>query len=636
MLFQDFPFAYDLQELKRNPEASQSPPTLPCGSALSRWKAGRKLAAVRARLDTLSAGLEHELRDDLFEEMAAFVAGAKQMDLRSFPVNGLLELWEGQERKVLDVFGPRLLMPGLIAATALGELRTFLQETLWDEDAEALAQRISAGGLPNRTLIADAELYEVAQGSHSLETWLVNHGHRAAGELDLAEPRWRERPEAVREMADRLGTGEGPLQRQRRSAEEIDRRVAALRMRLTRAQRREFDERLNLVRRYVALREDSKDFLMLGYDLLRDLAREAGRRLDIGDDTFYLTRDEVFDSLRVGFAPYHLIEQRKSSYQAESRLALPRVIDVQAIDMLGETPAVKPREGQYKALPVSSGESTGPARIVHSPTQAGDLGHGYILVCPSTDPSWTPLFVQAAGLVLECGGTLSHGAVVAREMGLPAVVLPEATKLFHEGEEIHVDGRGGWAEPVRSDAARRCVAGILPAIRGREGVGKAGNANVPIGSLFYATQESGVPREPHALDISLDVLTGTLQTADDTFVPRNLMPPVAGRKDRKAARISRIFAVVWAIYLVAFFTLPAAVCASADAAGVGCRFMAHRTHSGQAGGRRHRRRGRGRADLAGPESWQRITGGCGRRNVARGAPRNRPSRFPKTRPSEWP
>ena len=90
----------------------------------------------------MSAGLEHELRDDLFEEMAAFVAGAKQMDLGSFPATELLELWEGQERKVLDVFGPRLLLPGLIAATALGELRTFLQETLWDEDADALAQTL--------------------------------------------------------------------------------------------------------------------------------------------------------------------------------------------------------------------------------------------------------------------------------------------------------------------------------------------------------------------------------------------------------------------------------------------------------------------------------------------------------------
>ena len=311
MLFQDFPFAYDLEELKRNLDASQSPPTKPCGSPLSRWKAGKKLTAVQARLDALSADLEHELRDVLFEEIVAFVAGAKQIDLGSLPVNELLELWDRQEQKVLDIFGPRLLLPSLIAGTSLGALRTFLLENLWDEDADALAQRFSSGGLPDRTLLADAELYEVAKGKRSLETWLASHGHRAAGELDLAEPRWREQPAAVQEMADRLGTGDGPLERYRLHVEEIDRQVAALCTQLPETLQREHARLLILVRRYITLREDSKDFLILGYDLLRDLALEAGRRMDIGDDVFYLTREEVFDSLRVGFAPCHIIEQRK-------------------------------------------------------------------------------------------------------------------------------------------------------------------------------------------------------------------------------------------------------------------------------------------------------------------------------------
>ncbi len=101
MLFQDFPFAYDLEELKRNPDAAQPPPTRPCGSPLSRWKAGRKLAAVQARLDALSAGLEHELRDDLFAEMTAFVAGAKQTDLGSFPAHRIARTVGGAGAKGL-------------------------------------------------------------------------------------------------------------------------------------------------------------------------------------------------------------------------------------------------------------------------------------------------------------------------------------------------------------------------------------------------------------------------------------------------------------------------------------------------------------------------------------------------------
>jgi len=506
MLFEGFPFAYDLEELKRNPDASQTPPTLPRGSFLSRVRAGRRLRAVTANLDSLATGLEHELREGLFKEIAAYVARAKTQALASLPIDQLLELWQGHERRVLDVFGPRLLMPAMISGMAMGDLRTFLQETLWDEDAEALSRLISSGGEPDRTVMADAELYEVGQGRRPIRAWLAEHGHRAAGEFDLAAPRWREQPEAAQEMADRLAKGDGPLERHGRHVEEVNRQVAAIRTRLAGAGRPEFDRGVSLVQRYVRLREDSKDSLMLGYDLLRDLALEAGRRLDVGQDVFFLTREEFLDSLRMGFAPYHLIEQRKAAYQTEARLTLPRMIDAKAVDSLGEVPEVKPTAGGHKAFAVSSGESAGPARILRSPTEAGDMGRGYVLVCPSTDPSWTPLFVNAAGLVLECGGTLSHGAVVAREMGLPAVVLPDATRLFREGQEIRVDGLRGWVGPVTEPATQRSRADEID--------------------------------------------------AHDTSIPRELVPPPAGRRDRMAARLAVGLAIVWAVYLVAFFELP--------------------------------------------------------------------------------
>ena len=343
---------------------------------------------------------------------------------------------------MLDEFAPQSLLPSLISGMALADLRTFLATNFWDDDPDALSQYISSGGPPNRTVIADAELHEVGVGICPLEQWIDHHGHRAAGEFDLAAVRWREQPEAAREMATRLAGGDQPLQRNRRHGEEVNARIRELSSRLPARDQEELRRLVDLVRRYVAFREDGKDFLMLGYDLLRDIALEAGRRLEIGEDVFYLTREDLFDSLRVGFAPLHLIQQRKSAYQAEAQLTLPRVIDEKTIDAVGEVPEVK-TVGGYKAFAVSSGQAAGPARVRHSPTDAGDLGRGYILVCPSTDPSWTPLFVNAAGLVLECGGTLSHGAVVAREMGLPAVVLPDATRMFRDGEEIRVDGRSG-------------------------------------------------------------------------------------------------------------------------------------------------------------------------------------------------
>ena len=131
-------------------------------------------------------------------------------------------------------------------------------------------------------------------------------------------------------MAARLATGGSPLSRFERGRNVAAAHAARLRVQLGPAEAREFDHRLDLVHRFMPFREEGKDYLMLAYDLLRAVALEFGRRLDVGDGVFHLTRDEIFDALRVGFAPHHLIEQRQFSYRAEIRVALPRVIDAPA------------------------------------------------------------------------------------------------------------------------------------------------------------------------------------------------------------------------------------------------------------------------------------------------------------------
>ena len=102
-----------------------------------------------------------------------------------------------------------------------------------------------------------------------------------------------------------------------------------------------------------------------------------------------------------------------------------------------------PGQSQLKGLALSSGVAEGPALVLHEPLAAPPEA-GYILVCPSTDPAWVPLFVSAAGLVMESGGTLSHGAIVAREFGLPAVAgVPELMRRIETGRRIRVDGGRG-------------------------------------------------------------------------------------------------------------------------------------------------------------------------------------------------
>ncbi len=507
MFCQDFPFAYDLQSLLDDPEASQKPPSVPRGSFSTRLKASGLLAKATARIHKLAESADADFRSNIVPEIEAWVARSRAQDLTQLSAAELIALWREWEHQVLDVFGPETLLPSLICGMVWADLESFLHENFWDENADSLLRLIAAGGKPDATVIANAELFEVAKGQMRAEAWLAAHGHRGPGEFDLASPRWREQPERLREMADRLSAGEPPLVRFERGSAVAAEQAAKLRAQLGPTEAKEFDRRLELIHRFMPFREEGKDYLMLGYDRLRDLAREFGRRLEVGDGVFHLTRDEMFDSLGVGFAPHHLIEQRQFSYRAEIKLALPRVIDAQAIERLGEPVEVEMTAGAYQALSISAGRISGPARVLHEATEGGDFGTGYILVCPSTDPAWTPLFVNAAGLVLECGGALSHGAVVAREMGLPAVVLADATRIFRNGEVIEIDGNNGWVGRSRPETSKA------------------------------ATVEA-------------------VADPSDARIPRALIPPPSGAKDRRAASWRNIALGVWVLYLLAFFLLP--------------------------------------------------------------------------------
>ena len=512
MFFEGYPFRYDVELLRTNPDAAQSPPTIPTGTLTQRMRVGRQLAEVNRRVRALAVDFDRKLIEQIIPEFVRYCLEEKQRDLSVLSPHELIELWRQREHKVMDEFAPQSLMPSMIAGMALAELRQTLDENFWDEDPDRLASILSAAHAPDKTLESNAQMWEVAQGRRTVEQWMGTNGHRAPDEFDLATPRWRERPEELKTMADRLKGGPSPMDLHVQNMEWTKKKIEELRARLSPVDAAELDSRVDLARRYLLFRESGKHYLMLGYELLRDVAMEAGRRLEIGDGVFHLTLESLFDALRIGYAPIHLIQERQKLYEAEQRVWLPQVIDTGAIETLGEAPRVE-MAGSHKAFPVSNGVATGPVRIVHSPEQAGELGTGYILVCPSTDPGWTPLFVNAGGLVLECGGTLSHGAVVAREMNIPAVVLPGATAMFAEGESITVDGRNGTVSRPGEQAA--------------------------------APATASDDASPEAADDPQDVR-----------IPRELVPPSAGRRERAGNRVRNITAIFWCVFLAAVFLLP--------------------------------------------------------------------------------
>jgi pyruvate,water dikinase len=164
------------------------------------------------------------------------------------------------------------------------------------------------------------------------------------------------------------------------------------------------------------------------------------------EDIFYLRFEEIQDVVRTSHVDEQLIRQRKDAFRSYQALTPPRVLTSDGEAVAGVYRRDDLPAGALVGLAVSGGTIEGRARVILDMAQA-DLEPGDILVTPYTDPSWTPLFVAIAGLVTEVGGLMTHGAVIAREYGLPAVVgVEHATRLIRDGQRIRVHGTDGYVE----------------------------------------------------------------------------------------------------------------------------------------------------------------------------------------------
>jgi len=164
------------------------------------------------------------------------------------------------------------------------------------------------------------------------------------------------------------------------------------------------------------------------------------------EDIFFLRFEELQDVVRSRRVEHQLIRERKDAYNSYTSLKPPRVLTSDGEMLSGEYRRDDLPPGALVGLPVSAGIVEGRARVILDMAKA-DLEPGDILVTAYTDPSWTPLFVAITGLVTEVGGVMTHGAVIAREYGLPAVVgVEHATRLIRDGQRIRVHGTEGYVE----------------------------------------------------------------------------------------------------------------------------------------------------------------------------------------------
>jgi phosphoenolpyruvate synthase/pyruvate phosphate dikinase len=291
------------------------------------------------------------------------------------------------------------------------------------------------------------------------DDFIAKYGHRCPGEIDLTRPRWREAPvQLVPAILGHMRSVKPGEHRQKfiqgeQEAQEAEQRI------LDHVGRSGFKtkwiKRLMEVYRHMGgLREHPKYLLTLILDECKKAimaeAEELVKKgvLQQAEDVFYLTLDELIQLSKGEFRQevVSFIADRKEKYEWYQTLKPPRLMTSE-----GEMVTGSPRKGEFPegALignPVSAGVVEGKARIVLKPEEA-HLNEGEILVAPHTDPGWTPLFQSAKALVTEVGGLMTHGAVVAREYGIPAVVgVDDATKKIKDGQMIRVDGNQGFVE----------------------------------------------------------------------------------------------------------------------------------------------------------------------------------------------
>ena len=300
----------------------------------------------------------------------------------------------------------------------------------------------------------ERKLPPVAQ--RGLQSFLRRYGHRAVAEIDLGIPRWSDDPSHLLGVISnylRLNTDDlDPIAQFHAGQARAESMITILTERM--AERSQVRARmvgwaLRRVRQLVGLRESPKFLLIVALATMREHLKVIGRQLaankliDQVDDVFFLDLGEVRQGLS-GENVQPLVVVRREAYEQElKRRHIPRLLLSDGTEPEAIAGAAAGVDGALVGSPASTGTVTGPARVVLDPVGA-HLEPGEILVAPSTDPGWTPLFLTAGGLVMEMGGSNSHGAVVAREYGIPAVVgVPDATHKIETGQLITVDGAAG-------------------------------------------------------------------------------------------------------------------------------------------------------------------------------------------------
>ncbi len=307
------------------------------------------------------------------------------------------------------------------------------------------------------------ELPKLDGGPEALDAicaFLNRYGMRCAGEIDITKNRWSEKPVTLVPIIltniknSEPGASKRRVEQGRQEALKKEQELLERLKQLPDGEQKaeETKRMINLIRNLSGYREYPKYGIVSRYFVYKQaLLKEAEQLVQAGviherEDIYYLAFEELREVVRTKKLDYQIIGERKNEYKIYEKLNPPRIITSDGEIIVSNYKRENLPADAIVGLPVSSGVIEGRARVILKMEDA-DLEDGDILVTTFTDPSWTPLFVSIEGLVTEVGGLMTHGAVIAREYGLPAVVgVEHATRLIKDGQRIRVNGTQGYIE----------------------------------------------------------------------------------------------------------------------------------------------------------------------------------------------
>jgi phosphohistidine swiveling domain-containing protein len=429
---------------------------LPLMSIKAWWGESKRQTALR----NFAAGFEEKTVPEFVQSVDA--AWAEDWSRLSPPE--LFAKFEDWRKRTLVDFTREALKPTALAAILMAKLqgafaRRFQppgtkpkeSETPAEVRAEAAMRALTLGAHPPADADLPHGLEALRSGAMDRATFLRKFGHRASQEMDLAQPRWAEQSDVLDSLAKGGGTPAG------KSSTTFDsewQRIAK-ELRLAKFQIPFVERELKNLHKFLGLREAGKHYMLMGYALLRRALVELDRCYQLDGRIFYLTRDELptlisrppgDESHRIAWL--EKANGRKLRREVQLSLMVPQVIfsdDLEAIGRAIEAGGANVFEG----TPLSAGIGEAVAWVLDDVAGATPPPEPYILVCPTTDPAWVPLFANARGLVMETGGVLSHGAIVAREFGLPAVAgISDIHRRLRTGQKLQIDGGTGLVRVV--------------------------------------------------------------------------------------------------------------------------------------------------------------------------------------------